>query len=252
MAERAFQRKLDWSLGIFGLYAFVWYAHVGLSANSDPLGVPFDFVLWGAASVLKILAAASTLWLLGQVHRMVYGSRALFSAALRTWASIAIAVVVVLALSRAWWAPLFTTDATKYYHAGDTLRLSPELARQRAAWSQAWSHGYVVGAESALMLALAVVQAGMAFRFGNRPVFSVLGACVLSAALLGAYLTLCPWFRSDYDFFHGDVLGGALLLDAVSVVASDPYSSLTLPLYFSLALCHVALLRKHRPALERG
>jgi hypothetical protein len=236
-------RKLSWIGGIFGVYALVWYTHVALSAHSDPLGARFDSVLWAFASVLKILATLSTLWLLGRVHRGMYHSRAVFSLAIKTWTVAAISVLVLLAVSRSWWAPLLTTSSAKYYYIGDALRLSPDIARHRAAWAQAWSRGVVLAAECALVFALSAIQAAAGFRFGNRPVRSVMGACLLCYAVLGAYLAWSPWFLASYDFFHGDLLSGALLWDQVAVLANDPYTSLTLPLYFVLALCHVFILR---------
>src|SRR6185436_5393294 len=126
-------------------------------------------------------------------------------------------LIAVLALTRNWWAPALDSDTTKFFHQGNSLNLIPE---RRAAWQRAWPVG-VVASELALAILIAGVQAAVAYRFGKHPAASVLLAGVVTDGIVAAYVFWCPWTTWDFDFFIGDLIASAILLDHVPI-ATDP------------------------------
>jgi hypothetical protein len=218
-------------LAVVSLFPLTWYTHVILSSAGDPLGRRVDFALWLASSCLKLGALAGVLWLLTRVHRTIFASRRNAAVAFAVWCAASALVVLVLASTRSWWAPALTSDASKFFYLGDTRPLQASLAERRQIWSKAWSSGEVVAAELALVAVLSGVLAAAGRYLGKVPWLSALLAVVAVDALLLGYLVWCPWFVSDYDFFHGEIFAGAVLLDQVSFVANDPYTTLVAPLY---------------------
>jgi hypothetical protein len=96
--------------------------------------------------------------------------------------------------------------------------------------------------EILLFVALAAAQVGAALLLGRKPILSTLLACLVSELLLGGYVKWNPWFLSDYDFFHGDIISSPLIIDQVAVVANDPYTTLTIPLYLAFIGSNLAIL----------
>ena len=81
------------------------------------------------------------------------------------------------------------------------------------------------------------------YYLGRKPWLSILLALIGVDAGMALYLAWCPWFAADYDFFHGDIVAGALLIDQVSIVANDPSTTLALPIYAAAAVGAVIILR---------
>jgi hypothetical protein len=102
----------------------------------------------------------------------------------------------------------------------------------RELWLHAWSNGFVVGIDIALLLLLVLcaMQAAVAYRIGSSGVPSVAVASGARVAVLSAYVAWCPWFHLDYDFFPGDVIATARLLDLPMVLANG-HTMLALPAY---------------------
>jgi len=220
----------------FGLLPLVWFSHVFLSRLGDPLGQHFDLALWLLASCLKLAQLASLLWLLHRVHRALFAHRALAVWAFATWALTGMLALSLLALTRHFWAEQLATSSTKFFFAGTAPPLPPDILKLREAALRALSSGGVFACEAALFGLLAGIQATTAFYLGRRPKLSMFMACISCEVALAGYVAWSPWFLSDYDFFHGDIVASPLLLDQVAVVASDPYTTLAIPVYLALGV----------------
>jgi hypothetical protein len=228
---------------VVALLAVVWFTHVCLSANGDPFGPSVDGTLWVIASLLKLAALASLLQLLAHVHQAVFSFRWLAVRAFFVLSLGPTVAMMALACTRSWWAPVLSTDNSKFFDVGDSLPLGPSIETTRQAWVAAWTAGRVAVAELGLLWVLAGALVGTGYVLGRKPWLSVLVACVGVDVVLTVYLAWCPWFLADYDFFHGDIVAGALLLDQVGVWANDPYTTLALPIYAALAVGALIILR---------
>lgn len=224
-----------WRLPVVGAFALVWLTHVTLTALGDPLGREVDFLLWIAAVALKLATGFALFSLLVETHRRISGSARAAKVAFGVWGGAAMATVGLLALTRARWAPEVSTDAVIYFHTDGARALDEEVLE---AFRSAWSSGAVFASEVILFLVLAAVQVLVAHRFGARPNRSAIAACFLCNALLAAYLLWCPWTVSTHDFFHGDIVAGALLADQLVIIANDPYTTVALPMYVAFAFGH--------------
>jgi hypothetical protein len=80
-------------------------------------------------------------------------------------------------------------------------------------------------------------------RFGARPGVSVPVGLAMTISLLVAYVAWCPWLSLDYDFFHGELFTGALVLDHVLPIANDPYTTLSIGCYLAAWIAALATRR---------
>jgi hypothetical protein len=233
------RRGLPLLAGVFSLLPLLWFTHVYLSERGDPLGARFDLGLWVSASVLKLAAFAVHFWLLGHVHKALFASRQRATAAFAIWTLTLGTLVVLFAVTRQVWAPLLETDAAKFFYAGESH--GRFVSEHRNAWLRAWPLGVVAG-EIVLLSAASAVHAALGYLLGKYPALSALLACVATDALVAGYVFVCPWVTWDFDFFHGDLIASAILLDHFPM-GMDPYTSFTVPLYLALVLSHLAILR---------
>jgi len=206
-------------------------------------GRAFDVSLWVIASILKIAVLVSLVWVLVLVHRELYGNKPLAKKVFAIWTLIPSAVVIALAATRPWWAARLGNDAIKFYHAGSVQFLGSELLEHRARCLRALSNGTVLVSELGLIIVVATIHVGLAFRLGNRAKYSVPLGLVAAEGILLAYAKWSPWFRFDYDVFHGDIISAPLLLDQIAIIANDPYTTLTAPMYLALIGSNLLILR---------
>jgi hypothetical protein len=225
-------------------FAAVWLTHVVLTLLGDPVGRTFDLGLWIVSSVLRVASAAALIVLLARVHAAISGNAAKGMRVFAQWSAIAVLIVLALAVTHEWWAPRSSGQAMKYYSVGVELKFGPDLAAHRTAWLRAWTSGLVVLAECALAMFLCGAQVLIGVRFGKPRRWStaVLGCFFVEASLL-AYLAWCPWFRSDFDMFHGELFAGALLFDFISPLANDPYSTIATWFYLGAWAGSLLVLR---------
>ncbi len=235
---RASWQLRPWRLPVVGAFALLGLIHVTLTALGDPFGREVDFLLWIASTALKLATGFALFSLLVETHRRISGSARAAKVAFVVWGGAAAATLSGLALTRARWAPEVSNDAVKYFHTHGAQALDEEVLE---TFRSAWSSGAVLASEVILFLVLAAVQVFVAHRFGGRPNRSAIAACFLCNALLAAYLFWCPWSVSTHDFFHGDIVAGAVLIDQLVIVANDPYTTVALPMYVAFALGHLVI-----------
>lgn len=212
-----------WAVPVF---AVVWLTHVVLTLMGDPLGLTFDIALWISSSVLRVAAWIALVRLLAQTHAVIAADWPRALRVLAIWTTAATVLVLAMSATREWWAPRSSSDSSAYYWVSGARHAFEAGVRHRAEWLRAWKAGYVTAAELALAYMLCAVQVAIGFYEGKRPRRSVPLGIATTVMLLVAYLAWCPWFHSDYDFFHGELFAGALVLDAISPMASDPYTTI--------------------------
>ena len=213
--------------------------HVWSTLHRDPLGLGFDFALFAASSLLKVVAFLGLGLLLVRVQAVLFHNprRAIVAAA--TWGAIGTLAVLILAASRDWWAPRISDDAVKYYSTVPAKYFEPG----RTEWLGPWKHGLVTICEVALTIGLACLNAAIGYLLGDKPRWSIPTAIAGSWALLVVYLRFLPWFHLDFDNFHGDTFSGAVAFDMVIPIAADPYTTLAIPFYVVAWLGYLLILR---------
>jgi hypothetical protein len=240
---RARQRRLltlaPWFCGAVPTLAIVWSVHVWSTLHRDPFGLGFDFALFAASSLLRVVAFLGLGLLLVRVHAVLFRNprRAIVAAA--TWGALGTLAVLLLAASRGWWALRISDDAVKYYSSMPARYFEPG----RAEWLGPWKHGLVTTCEVVLTIGLACLNAAIGYILGDKPRGSMPIAIGGSWALLVVYLCFLPWFHFDFDNFHGDIFSGAVTFDMAFPIASDPYTTLAIPFYVAAWLGNLLILR---------
>lgn len=238
----------------YGVPAFsgVWFTHVVLTRLGDPLGTGFDFALWITASVLHLAAFGGLFLTLARVHERAAGNRRTALTLFAVWCSAALALLLLAAATRAWWAPLLGTATGEYFSPTTPMRGGlAESFRQR--WLGPWQSGLVVAAEALLLVVSSALHAFGAYLFGKHPYRSALASSLMVLLALALYTYWCPWFFFDYDMFHGDLVATALLFDQFALVAVDPYSTIGAACYLTawgVCLAFLRLTPKPEPRLH--
>jgi len=219
--------------------AVVWSVHVWSTLHRDPLGLGFDFALFAASSLLRVVAFLGLGLLLVHVHAALFRNRRRAILAAVTWGALGTLAVLLLAASRDWWALRISDDAVKYYSTLPAKYFEPG----RTVWLSAWKHELVTACEVGLTIGLACFNATVGYFLGDKPRWSTPTAIGGSWALLVVYLRFLPWFHLDFDNFHGDIFSGAVTFDMAFPIASDPYTTLAIPFYVVVWLGNLLILR---------
>ncbi len=213
--------------------AIIWFAHVAHTEFGDPLGLPFDEMLWRNACLLKLLTLAAMVELMRRSYATLHGNRR-HAIRVALFGSLSMIVLLISAsLSREWWAPMLTNDSVKYYTlSGD----HSTYGFHWTYWSWCWSLGIVTVAESLVCVGIIVGNAWLGYRWGFIHGMFVTGIMFsVIAAVLFAILT--GWTLIDYDNFHGDIVTSSVLADGITPIrASDPYTTIGAAVYLTITL----------------
>ena len=234
---RLFERPGFLAFAFIGLVSF-WWLHVVLTELGDPFGVGFDTVLWVFSSFLKILVIVALPLTLGAVYQLISKKPRSAMIALTVWFALGTSLVLALAATRETWASVLSTDWAKYYSVSGFLGEGPTDESHYPVWKADWFNGIVVAGEVVLVLALAVAHATIGYLKGHNVKIALVWGYVATIAALGIYFWMGGWFLIDYDFFHGDSVASAVVMDHIQLpIATDPYTSLACLAYL---ICYIS------------